>query len=327
MAVARLAIIGVGQIGLRHLQALALIDRDTYIQVVDPSEQALDRAKKEFTKLSGSTKVKKIDFLQNIDSLSTESDLIIVATNSAIRQIIIKDILEQKKVRYLILEKFLFQKKEHFVEIAELIEKKKVSVWVNCPLRMLTFYKELKQMLKGSKTIDYQVSYSNLGIGTNAIHHIDLFAYLTDQTEFRMDSSYLDQKIIPSKRPGFIEFVGTLTGVADGGHRITIISYPDGNVPPLVQINSDKVRCMIRENERKAFISGEKNGWNWEEIPYIHPYQSELTHLAVQQILDTGSSDLTPYLTSWKLHLPLLDAFMEHLQKNSEEEVVICPIT
>lgn len=327
MAITKLALIGAGQIGIRHLQALAFIDRDVYIQVVDPSDQALKRAKKEFSQLSGFGKVKKIEFFRDISNLFAELDLVIIATDVKIRYEVIKKLLEWKQVHYLILEKILFQRKEDFPTIDQLLNKKQVKTWVNCPLRTLSFYKELKQMLKGSKMIDYQVSYSNLGIGTNAIHHIDLFAYLTDQTEFRMDASFLDQKIIPSKRPGFVEFTGTLIGTTEERNRITITSFPDGNIPPLVQINSDKVRCLIRENEQKAFISGETNGWRWEEIAYTHPYQSELTHLAVQQILDTGNSDLTPYPISWKLHLPLLDAFMEHLQKNSKEEVVICPIT
>lgn len=327
MSIAKLAIIGVGKIGIRHLQALALINRDIILQVIDPSEDALKFAQNEIKQVDGSGRIKKIEFIKDISGLFPELDLIIIATNSDKRYSIIQEILRTKKVKYLILEKILFQRIEHFSEINELLKQKNIKAWVNCPLRTLTFYKELKSLLHGSNIIDYHVSYSDLGIATNAIHHIDLFAYLIGETEFEFNPRLLDKRIISSKRTGFVEFTGALLGETPKGNRITITSYPIGSTPPLVQISSNKVRCLIREYEKKAFISNENNNWVWEEVDYIHPYQSELTHLFVQQILDTGYSDLIEYDNSCKLHIPLLKAFMQHIQNNSKEDVLLCPIT
>jgi ubiquinone/menaquinone biosynthesis C-methylase UbiE len=43
-----IAVVGAGQIGSRHLQALSLIDREARLQIVDPSSQSLATAKERF---------------------------------------------------------------------------------------------------------------------------------------------------------------------------------------------------------------------------------------------------------------------------------------
>jgi hypothetical protein len=57
------------------------------------------------------------------------------------------------------------------------------------------------------------------------------------------------------------------------------------------------------------------------------PYQSEMTHLWVNDILSKGNCDLPTYSQSMILHLELIRVFTEHLGKITGEKIDTCPIT
>jgi len=326
MSIYRLAIIGAGQIGLRHLQSLNLLEQDISLEILDPSEQSL-KAAKELVNRFTNRRVKKVAFYQDISSLDDSLDLVIVATNSKVRFQVLQELISKKQVRYLIVEKILFQEPNHFAEINELLNRKNIRAWVNCPLRTIGFYQDLQGLLANSQSLQYYVSYANIDLGSNAIHHLDLFVFLTGEIDLTIDSALLDDRIIPSKRAGFSEFTGTLTGSTKRGDKIVLTSYPAGNAPPFVMISSERMRCVILPKEQRAWLYTENSGWHWEEKAYIHPYQSQQTNLAIEEILTTGNSRLTSYFQSWQIHLPLLRAFMRHIEKVTKEEVRKCPIT
>lgn len=322
-----IAIIGAGQIGSRHLQALSQLNRLTNIQIVDPNYKSLKRARERFLEIQKNENVQKVEYLKNIVDLSNNLELVIIATTSDVRRKVIEKLLLQKKVHYLILEKVLFQRIEDFAIVNNLLEQNNVKAWVNCPFRAIYFYKQLRAKFKNAKRVDYRVSSSNLGIGCNSIHYLDLFTFLTGQTIFTLFSDQLDSKIIMSKRPGFLEFTGTLYGISSRGSNIAVTSYLKGNAPLIISINSELVNCLIREDEGKAWISEKANNWMWEEVSFTIPYQSQITNLVVQEILDTGKCDLTNYEESWNIHIPFLKSLIFHLQKQKMEDINSCPIT
>jgi predicted dehydrogenase len=327
--VANIAIIGAGQLGSRHLQGLSQITHHINAYVVDPSPQSIETAKmryKEVTEVNG-TKIESISFYEDYYLLPDTLDVVIVATNSNVRRKIVETLLNEKTVKNLILEKFLFQEINDFTVVGELLREKNVKAWVNCPRRMWDFYKSLKKEITGAYHIDYSVTGSNIGIGSNSIHFLDQLAFLSEDTSFKLSSAYLDKEIIESKRSGYIEFTGSLSGTTSKGHRFSVTSYRQEGVPLVVQINSNRVRCVIRETEQKAFIAYQKDNWAWQEVNFRVMFQSELTHLAVEQILDNGSCALTTYEESSALHIKVLTAFCSHLEKIQSKEVSKCPIT
>ena len=66
---------------------------------------------------------------------------------------------------------------------------------------------------------------------------------------------------------------------------------------------------------------------NMQDHSHTFPFQSELTGYVVDQIIDTGKSDLTPYTECMQYHIPMLDAFNTHFSKVTRKTVKICPIT
>ncbi|MDA8226237.1 MAG: Gfo/Idh/MocA family oxidoreductase [Desulfitobacterium hafniense] len=323
----KLAIIGAGQLGGRHLQALALIDRKARIQVVDTSPASLELAKARFCEVHGSGNVQDVELHKSINDLWDDLDLVIVATNANVRSMVVEELLHTKKTKYIILEKVLFQKLKDYTAIAELLKSKKVKSWVNCPKRIWPFYQQLKEKFKGVEKVEYNVSGSDLGIGCNAIHYIDNLAFLIGQDQFTFFNDQLDPDTISSKRAGFIEFTGTLQGITDKRSRISISSYNGGDAPLIIQIKSEKVRCLIMEDQGRALVSEKENNWIWQEVNFTVPYQSQLTHIVVQEILDTEKCDLPDFNEAAKLHVPMLETLIKHLQKECSGEKEICPIT
>ena len=56
-------------------------------------------------------------------------------------------------------------------------------------------------------------------------------------------------------------------------------------------------------------------------------YQSQVTQNLVKEIIETGECELPTYEISAKLHRPMLEGFLQHLNSFSKESVEECPIT
>lgn len=321
-----IAVIGAGQIGRRHLQALVLMDRPLSVWVVDPSLQSLQSAEHSVKLVKDKKQIHEIRYVPGIKELPCDLYTVIVATSSLVRRAIIEQLLAEKTVKHFILEKVLFQSLGDYGEIKRKLKEMQVKAWVNCPMRLNPFFRQLKTKLGAAQKVDYRVSGTQLGIGSNAIHHMDLLAYLTDCYHFSMNGYGLNDHITESKRPGFVEFTGTLKGVSDKA-RISIMSYETGDSPMHIHLSSEQLHCMVRPSEGKAWIADADCGWAIKTLPYANLLQSQLTHHVVRQLLDTGSCELTAYAQSSELHVPLLEALLDKYQTIVSGEVKLCPIT
>jgi len=306
-----IAIIGAGQLGSRHLQALANV-KFIDIQVFDTSETALETAKSRFAEVKSSF-TGNITFHTGISELKKEIELIIIATGSKFRNKIIEEIVEASVVKYFILEKFLFTKTMHYKTTAEIFKRKNCKVWVNCPRRLIVYYQQLKKELSGN--IHFSVTGNSWGLGCNGIHFLDFFSYLANTTQITLNHSLLDKQIIESKRQGYDEFTGTITGSANGS-SFTIASYKENISPLLITIQNNDFRYIILEgNTSKVIKSSRENNWATEEISFAIPFQSKLTNLVVEDILNTGKCNLTTFEESSKLHLNYLELLIDFTRK------------
>lgn len=324
----QIAIIGAGQIGSRHLQALNLIDRDIAISVFDPSSRSLRLAKKRFEELHVNKFVRLVSYSETFDSLNHDIDVAIIATSADVRRQVIEQLLQKVRVRFFILEKVAFQSVTDFENIMELLEEKKSKAWVNCSYRrMYPFYQEMLKCFHVGEQIFFNIWGGGWGLACNSIHMLDLFSYFTGQTSISLDGSRLDKSIQKSKRKGFIELTGILRGVTDNGSEISLLDYQGTVAPFVIQVFSRDSNFIIFESEGKAIKALKTKNWIWNEIPFSILYQSQLTHLAVQQILDTGDCVLASIEESFCLHKPMLKTFIDHLGNVTGKKHNKCPIT
>ena len=122
-----IAIIGAGQLGSRHLQALVHVQKKINIQVVDSSEDSLKTAEMRFNEVSENFKG-TISFHTNISFLEKKLDVVIVATNSKVRRSVVDQLVNHSKIEYLILEKFLFINEQDYFYTEKLFAEKNIKV-------------------------------------------------------------------------------------------------------------------------------------------------------------------------------------------------------
>ncbi len=324
----KIALIGAGQLGSRHLQALAKLDIRSKIFVIDPSAESLKIAKSRFEEMAGNGKIlHDVIFSDNIETIDREIDLGIVATSSNVRLKVLDTLLTFSEVKNLILEKVLFRKVGEYEIASEMIKERGVMAWVNCTRRMWDVYKTLHKQLNEGKILSFYAYGSDWGLASNAIHILDLISYLSCREEYRINSIDINEDIFESKRKGFIEFNGSLNGTFGEDISFSITSFKDGNFPFTVEILTEKGRYIISEGTQKKIQSLKENEWKYVEETFRVPYQSELTNAAAKNIFENSECDLTTYESSKKLHLTYIKSLNKAISKIKNEEVTECPIT
>jgi predicted dehydrogenase len=322
----RIVILGAGNIGSRHLQALGRSRIPLEIVVVDPSTKALEISKQRFDEMRQKSNMEP-RYCQSLNDVGTEFDIGIVATSSDIRRKVVEDLLAKSTVKYLILEKVAFQSSDDFEHVIQLLRSRNVGAWVNLPRRVIPFYIELKKMVKPHEQVFYTVQGGDWGLACNAIHFIDHLCFMIQETDYKVSCLSLDKGVKESRRKGFIEFTGALHCYFRNGSELNLISQNGSQRPSVITILSKSMLYVIEEEKGLARVSREDADWAWEEMKFRLYYQSELTHRLVEEILETGNCGLTSIEESYLIHKPLLKSLIGHLEKLTGKRYSSCPIT
>lgn len=320
-------LIGAGQLGSRHLQGLMKFRLPVRIEVIEPSEKNRNTAIERAGQVNISGNKAELIFSKSFDEVvCREADLVIIATNSDVRAEIVSELTARVKVRYLILEKVVYQSLEVFNQQVSLLEKRKIKTWVNYPRRIYPFYIDLKREFSGCGKISLTVSGSNWGLGCNSLHFIDLLCFLTGSTELKTDYVLLDPKILQSKRPGFVEFTGSM-GFSNPGGTLHMVSYNHSEIPVLIEVTTARGRWLITEAQGNVVIYRQEDSYKPEIRPQKFPFQSELTGTVTEEILTTGDCGLASLSESFAQHSLLLPVFNNHLFAIRGVKNENCPIT
>ena len=313
--------------GSRHLQALALLNDAVKIYVVDPNYNSLQTAKQRYEQIEGYTR-HEIHFLENYHEINeTHIALAIVATNSEIRSLIISNLTQKFSIDFLLLEKFLFPRREDYVQIGKLLTSFQIKTFVNCPRRMFSDYRAIKEAVALEETVRIEVIGNNWGLGCNGIHFIDLFQWLVGESIIKWHNE-LNPGFISSKRDGYVEFCGSLYGSSENNHKLSITCYRYGVPNISVRISSPSQRFIVSEGVKKIYaeeISNQKQDSN--EFDYKPNFQSQLTNKVADQLFTTGDCQLTPFAASVDAHLPFFETLLQHYNNYVEYKTDFCPIT
>ncbi len=322
-----ICILGAGNIGSRHLQALKNVRTPLSICVVDTSVDSINQAKERYESFPGLVNSKhKLSFYQGFEGLPEQIDIAIIATTSNVRREVCEKLLNQASVKIMILEKLLFQKKDDYLFIQKLLKDKKCKGFVNCSMRTMPFYFNLRKEIK-KLPFNYFVTGSQYGLITNAIHYIDHMAFLSGSIDFNVGTSALDPVPIENRRRGFLELNGTLNVTFKDGSFGSFSCFPNGDAPVVVEIISPAFRCISKETERKAYIANANKKWVWEEVETDIPYQSQMTDIIVENLLNKGNCQLVSYDESAKIHLTLLESLLKFLNRHSKKPLSTIPFT
>lgn len=320
-------VVGAGQLGSRHLQALARYEPgEVAISVVDPSPAALEVARQRYGEAAPAAGVRAVGFHAAIADVAAEDiDFCVVATGAGCRLEVLRELLSRKRVHNLVLEKVLFQSVAQLDEAAALLAPHGARTWVNCPRRQFAGYRQLRELFAGEDDLRLDVSGSNWGLACNAIHFIDLWHFLGAPLAYALDCSGL-RGTLASKRPGYREVEGSLAGRAGAAEFRLAASVDDG--PPGIQLVLESTRYHVRVEEaaQRCTLTRKADG-HVERLPFPLLYQSQLTHRVAQDALQSGRTELTPFAESAALHRPLLAGLLAFFRQHDDATLAVCPIT
>lgn len=319
--------VGAGQLGSRHLQALALADfADIAIQVVDPFAASLERAQERWSQVEHSPSIRSINFLTDISQVQGDIDFCVVATNADCRLQLLEDMLARLTVKNLLLEKVLFQSEAQLDAAAQLFSRANCKVWVNCPRRMFQGYSVLREHLGGQGPLSLRVTGEQWGLACNAIHFIDIWAFLCGATSYVPDLSAVERQVVNSKRLGYKEINGTLGGRWNESKFFLSCLASSTQAPLLVEIETEYYRVLLNEGAGQCELL-EKASGAVTSLPFQVLYQSQLTQHVAESVFRGEPCQLTSFEESAALHAPFLRALLTFFNEHDGGNYTLCPIT
>jgi len=312
----RILVCGCGKLGTRYLEGLLNFNCESEIYVYDFSIESINNSKKNLEKLTNKY-LHKFIFSDNILDLPKGYDLVILSTTAKNRSNLIEMLNDNFVIQNWLIEKVLAQSTLEISIIQETLKNKR-NVFVNTPRRTWTLYEKLKEKLNQDISSKMKII-GSFGLACNAIHFIDLFAWLTGEELLSINCENLDKFWMESKRNDFWEVNGVMTATFSKGSFLVIDS----------KMSNEKFKISLT-NSTEYFIDAD-NGVIYENgnliIKEKIPLQSDLTPIIVDLILNKGFCYLPTLAESALLHKPFLDNLQIHWNHYNNTQGAILKIT
>jgi hypothetical protein len=313
----KIAICGAGQLGSRYLQGLSFVEIPLEIWVYDISSSSIEISKQRYEECDRNNHI--VNYIQEIQKLPSQLDLVIVSTSSNVRIEVVKQIFKKSIVEFWVLEKILAQSISELDEFSELFKSQSNKVWVNTPMHIWPLYENIKNENNNCSKIFAEFrGYS--GLASNSIHYIDLISRWNNTTLTHVETSNLEKMWIPSKRDGFFEVNGEL-----------ILNFEDGSKLILDNFESKIGYCVTIIMNDIVWTVFEEDGFATNNLGVtVHGkilLQSEMTSQVIFDILINGTCKLPNLETSISQHKPLINAYLRHWNENMTIKTNKIPIT
>ena len=247
-------VIGVGQMGLRHIQALQQLGMQL-VGLADVSLRALDNA------CNASGLNRSSGFTDAIEMLcQTRPNVIVVATTANKHAELVIGAAELN-VRYILCEKPMACSLEQADLMASVCASHNTLLAVNHQMRFMPHYMRIKELI-GSEELgplsSILVAGSNFGLAMNASHYFEMFRYITDGP-VQTVQAWLESEILPNPRGlEFQDRSGCLLATSVGGSKMFVdFSSASGHGLEVTyicrngQITVDELTGEIRVNVRR----------------------------------------------------------------------------
>ena len=320
--VINILIIGAGQIGSRHLEGAIKNKNQLSIIIVDNYPIALKFSENLIKNKNFGNPQTTVAYKKELPKNKC-FDICIIATRADIRASITRDLLYTCEFKFMIFEKVLFQKDRDFQTILNMLTNKNVKAWVNCPRRIYSFYQEIKKTINSNLPVKITVTGSSWDMACNAIHFIDLFSYLVNESKLKITETKFSENIFKSKRGENFYEINGLIKCNIGIHSLLMSCDENKDLSLYVKIKNADINYSIDE-VNEILTNNTNNVENCKKIKI--PYQSDMTGDLINKII-SNKCGLVSYENSCKHHIPLLRVFREHLSKTLNKELTECPIT
>ena len=317
----KVLIVGLGNIGVRHLESFKFARTKTKIFIFDKKySQKAEKFKKDIKINNKNLSIFKLTKLK----LSEKIDLCIISTNSNVREYLTSIVLNKISCSYIILEKVVFQTLKSFDHIIKVSAQKNIKIFVNCPRRAMTVFKNIKKKLNNlSDPLHLSYTGSNWGLCSNAIHFVDLFFYFVNYKENYEIKTNLKNRVFNSKRGLYYELKGKVS-LKNSNSILTLddnIKFKNSNL----EISKGKLKYNVYYDlKRKSFLM--KTNKRMSKKINI-PLQSRLTLKFARELIKTGNCGLSSLTESAKYHKIIFQFFKNSFTKLLNKKINHFPIT
>ena len=317
----KILIVGCGNIGSRHLQALTKLSSNITVDLVEPNKESQNLTKSRLKEVK-LDKINKLVWHDSIDESISKSDLTIVSTPSVGRADLILKLLENGHSRFLI-EKIVCQSTKEYELLNSKFHEFNAKGWINANRRYVKPYHQLKNLIN-SESFHMYVIAGDVGLGSNAYHFVDLFSWLSNDDYVSINGDMLEKKITRSKRGNqLLEFSGTIT--CKNKKSSLIISFlPSLNIPVTIGFVINNNHIIINETEKRILnVTGDFSLSDNFENSNVSNSTTEI----VKSILSEDNCDLPTLDFGFYAHNELFNIFNKHILLCTGKESKLCPIS
>jgi hypothetical protein len=293
-----LAIIGCGAIGIRHFQSAMDARFINRIAVCDTSHTQIYKAQEMY---KGNPE--RITFTTSIDKLR-DYDTAIIATSAGPRKDAFMKLVSNNNIKNIIFEKFLFNSEDDYIDVNRVIKSYCMNSFVNTPRRAMPGYKELRENTIKADHVNICVTGYDWNLGSNSVHFLDLYEYLTGDTDYDIEIEI--KKVVDSKRKGYNDFTGMVT--VEGKHSMILATNRmQKDKPAFINVDTDDYFFEIIEGAGMVHVTHKVTG-EVQDGSFDFRLQSQLTKGLLYDINNNGTCALPTYSESMATHLRYLKA-------------------
>lgn len=325
----RILIAGCGQIGSRHLQAIATLPQVQEVEIFDPQPEALALGRERLAEVSDRAQNIKYRWLLSLDEISSGGDLCIIATQAKGRADLVEQIVACGYHKF-ILEKLVTQSIADYERLLAFADNENLSVWVNMKSRVHPIWKHVKSRIEPGEPLNFSSIGGNHGLANNGVHMADLFVFFDGIDKIESAGSQIDPILHQSKRgSGVYDLSGTLFGYSGHDSHFTLSFLSSHSNSGLNIVMTSRYRWVVDQMTREAFEGVAEEDWMLRPISFEGDLAiSRMTIDFAADILQLGRCELPTLIESFPAHsfiLPqLLPIFSQLLDTVDGDR---CPVT
>ena len=294
-------LIGLGNIGKRHLEGVLKINKRLNIYIFDIKKTITKNLAKKINK----KKFHKVFSLRNLNEANKIKSykLIILSTTANSRADILNKI--KFKSKYWLIEKPLAQSLPELNKIYKIFKNNKLC-YVNLARENFKVYNFIKNKFKKRDSIDMIVKGSNWNLVSNSFHFIRLFEWINNSKISKIKSNEI-KGWFRSKRKGYWEADGKIICKLKNGAVCRLISQKKININKNynVSLNSKYLNIKYDEMKGKLAINNSLNS-KIKRIPFVSEDTKDLT----KKIYSNKKINLPNIKQSYMVHKKIIQSLL-----------------
>jgi predicted dehydrogenase len=317
----KVLLIGLGNIGRRHLEGLNKSKLDFIVYVYDYNTNL-------YKDIDHKLNSKRTVFLESLDipndNVSPENiDVAIVATSSLGREKLIRKLMLRFKIKNLILEKVVFQQVESYLDFVSVFEENNINCYVNCQRRVMKSYKTLRNELSDQKISRITIKGGGWNLLSNAIHFLDIIHFFSNDESVDIDIvEFLYDEYFESKRRNYIEMYGAFSGQINGIEFT--ISCDESNADLMIEIEADESLYCINESlQQITVLKKSSEDTQVFNIEYVSTTSSGI----VDDLLKNNVCGIATYSIHSILGKSLINIILVKQNTLFGEDSILCQVT